>query len=207
MYITVFKADYRNHNIARALSNAGAMHNLLFGIGFESSRADAQALYRVEKSKKGYLIFLKSAVKPKKIDGLSIVTQKEINDSDLPGEGRHRFFIELTPMISIHGEKHYMMNNRDENGNIIRGSRREKRIKWVKDQFEKRGMRIVSCYEGEVQEKYFSHSKEKGGLNGHRTSWKYSGVVEIIDKEGFLKAYKDGIGIGKAYGNGMLMLG
>lgn len=207
MYITVYKADFKKHHIARALSNAGSMHKLLFGEGFNTSRNNVQALYRIEKGRTGYMIFLKSEVKPNEIDGLSIVAQKIVNDSDLPGEGTHRFFIELTPMLSIHGKKHYIMNDTDEDGNIIRGSRRDKRIRWVKEQFEKRGMRILSCEEGEVQEKYFAHSENKGGLHGHRTSWKYYGVMEIVDKDGFLKAYKEGIGVGKAYGNGMLLLG
>ena len=153
------------------------------------------------------MIFVKSKVKPKEVEGLKIVTQKEMAIDELPKSGRYNFFIELTPMISIHGKKHYIMDDVDETGQRIRGSRRQKRILWVKDQFEKRGIKLISCNEGEAVEKYFSHPESRGGSHGHKTAWKYSGVMEIIDAKKFAHAYMEGIGTGKAYGNGMLLLG
>jgi len=206
MYLTVYKANYRKQKIAKALSNAGEMHKLLFSEGIKASRIDGEALYRIERSGNDYLVFFKSQNKPLPIDGLDIITQKIMRKDDLPSFGIYKFFIELTPMKSIHGKKHYIIGDSD-NGSDPRYTRKLNRMEWVKGQFEKRGMKILSCHEGEVQEKYFSHSEERGGRNGHLTSWKYSGTMEITDHDKFVEAYSKGIGIGKAYGNGMLLLG
>ena len=206
MYLTAYKADYTRSKIAQALAHAGRMHKLLLEEGFGMSRADAEVLYRIEKSSNGYMVFIKSANKPHPIDGFSIVSQRELKDEDLLKRRKYQFFIELTPKASDHGKFHYIKGDKGDPDLDPRYRRRARRTEWVRKQFEKRGMHITTCNEGEVQEKYFYHSDNKGGVNGHITSWKYAGTFEITDEAAFINAFKHGIGVGKAYGNGMLML-
>lgn len=206
MFITAFNADYTKNKIAQALSDSGKMHKLLLEEGFGMSRTDAEMLYRIEENGTGYIIFVKSADKPHLIDGLEVIAQKELTDQDLLKRRSYNFFIELTPGVSDHGKFHYIKGDKGDPDLDPRYRRKIRRLKWVESQFEKRGMHITACHEGKSLEKHFRHAKDKGGINGHITSWKYTGTMEITDDAAFIKAYKQGIGVGKAYGNGMILL-
>lgn len=206
MFLTAFNANYTKSRIAQALSDSGKMHKLLLEEGFGKSRVNAEMLYRIEENKTGYIVFVKSADKPNLIDGLDVIAQKELADQDLLKRRSYNFFIELTPGVSDHGKFHYIKGDKGDPDLDPRYRRQKRRLEWVKSQFEKRGMHITSCCEGKSMEKYFKHDRDRGGVNGHITSWKYSGSMEITDDAAFIKAYKQGIGVGKAYGNGMILL-
>ena len=206
MYITAYDADYTRNRIAEALTDSGKMHKLLLEEGFGMSRVEAEMLYRVEENGTGYIVFVKSAKKPSLIEGLDIIAQRELTDQELLQRRSYSFFIELTPGVSDHGKFRYIKGDKGDPDLDPRYRRKKRRLEWVEAQFEKRGMHITSCHEGKSLEKYFRHGKDKGGINGHITAWQYSGTMEITDDDAFITAYKQGIGVGKAYGNGMILL-
>lgn len=79
----------------------------------------------------------------------------------------------------------------------------QERSDWLVRQAEKSGFRVLHAEEKEQRQV----SGVRQGAEIHYTGVVFSGVLEITDADAFWKAYCNGIGPGKAYGMGMLMLG
>jgi CRISPR system Cascade subunit CasE len=78
----------------------------------------------------------------------------------------------------------------------------EERGKWLMNKAEQHGFKILWVRE-DGQSKAFV--RKNNGLAVH-TGVKFRGELEIINEDKFQKAFCNGIGAGKAYGMGMLML-
>lgn len=189
MFITIYKYCTEKTAVCRALIDAAEMHRQVQFL-FNSPRQDHKILYRIDQ---GHLI-VQSDIKPI-CDGLfTQVAQYDMNEkTDIWKDGRQfRFRIRTVPRASEHGKKHYIKTM-------------ENRIKWLETQFEKRGMRILAVREiGSSNLKLSSKTNAHTGGTVKVSTWDYEGVLDITDKENFLKGYEQGIGAQKAYGCGMI---
>lgn len=78
----------------------------------------------------------------------------------------------------------------------------EERSKWLQRQAEKYGFELISFSEN-TESKVMGRKKD---MQINYTGVLFTGVLRIVDPDLFWKAYCGGIGPGKAYGLGMLMI-
>ena len=78
----------------------------------------------------------------------------------------------------------------------------EERGQWLQRQAVKNGFEIISFAENN-EDKVYGRKKD---MQINYTGVHFSGVLRITDPELFWKAYCEGIGPGKSYGLGMLMI-
>ena len=81
----------------------------------------------------------------------------------------------------------------------------EERLDWLRRKAEQNGFELVSCQELESGCQTGTHAVEQGGKM-RMDSYHYQGVLRICHAEQFRSAVRNGIGPGKAYGLGMLLL-
>ena len=80
---------------------------------------------------------------------------------------------------------------------------KDARINWITNRLAQGGCKALSVSENESEGKRLCHRDQKWiNLDGLR----YSGQIKIEDPDSLLKLYETGIGHGKAYGFGMLLL-
>lgn len=82
---------------------------------------------------------------------------------------------------------------------------KEERMLWLQRKAEANGFEILSVEEEPYEKTYARHCKDKGA-EMYMDSYRYSGVLQIIDDGKFRAAVRNGIGPGKAYGLGMLLI-
>ena len=105
-------------------------------------------------------------------------------------EGGHLFFnCRLQPTI-----KH--------NGRRIAIRKMEERGEWLYRKFHDSGSEVIDYTEYGRETISFRHNNNKGMIE----TFIFQGHLKITDAEKFLKLYRKGIGAGKAYGCGMLIL-
>ena len=79
------------------------------------------------------------------------------------------------------------------------------RQEWLERQAEQNGFAILQAQELEQLHICGRHKADKGGVMYH-DAYHYQGILQITDGEAFRRAMQTGIGSGKAYGFGMMMV-
>ncbi len=191
MYLTIYKLNTNKPSVCRAILDAAEMHRQVQYM-FDSARKDHQVLYRLDQ---GYLL-VQSDIAPIRKGIFDIACQYNMDDKlDMIQNGTHvRFRIKTVPRASSKGKKHYIKTT-------------ERRLEWLKSQFEKHGITLLSVREKDKSNITVSSKKNVAtGGDMNFTSWEYEGVGAIQDRALFLDAYETGIGSQKAYGCGMICL-
>lgn len=194
MYLSMVKLDFRCVNVARSLWNEQDMHRNVLAL-FDSNREDGHILYRyipsvdIDRS----VLCVQSDMPPKSVDGLNVVSSVNVDERNakLHVGVCVRFDVLLRPMWG-HKGKHSVIRTQDE------------RLEWVKNQGVKNGFEIEKINEISGIRKSMKHDTHSQtiGVNGYR----YAGILRVIDVDKFMHVYTCGLGRGKAYGYGMLML-
>ena len=101
----------------------------------------------------------------------------------------------------------FKKERRSDNGNSRRRMFRneENRLEWLIRKAEQNGFAILEVQEFTDEKIKICHTNEKGGTM-IMDSYRYSGTLTIKDISAFRRAVQEGIGPGKAYGLGMLLL-
>ena len=81
----------------------------------------------------------------------------------------------------------------------------EERELWLKRKATQCGFTIEWVREEGQRKEYGAHGEIKGGGMYH-TGVRFKGILVVSDSEAFADAFSNGIGSGKAYGFGMLLL-
>ena len=82
----------------------------------------------------------------------------------------------------------------------------EERFAWLKRKGEYHGFRLLSVHEERTANIIAGRPVEKGGMFKILNIYHYNGILQVTDSNRFKDAQKNGVGIGKAYGLGMLLL-
>lgn len=189
MYLSIYKIDRTNTEMARILLDAGEIHQLLLQ-GFQKSRKECGLLYMIQDQ----LMYIKSDVKPP-VKFLYMEQLCVAETIPVQSGKEYGFVTEVLPRHSEHGHKRpYKGDNA-----------RELRLAWVKRRMEQNGVTVLSVFEKEKKEKRFCHTDERGG-SASITSFVYTGRIRIDNTENFLALCSKGLGEGKNYGNGMILL-
>lgn len=197
MYL--IKAELDRRDARGLLADCQQMHRFVTGF-FGTDRLSGQILYRTNMVRDKLCIYLYSQAPAEYIPDNCLVQQREITSWLDAMEAGQLWSFDLiaapTKKIASEGKK----NSRRR---ILRQP--DERQAWLERKAEQNGFAIIQVQELEQLHVSGRHHADKGGVMYH-DAYHYQGVLQITDAAAFRKAMQAGIGSGKAYGFGMMMV-
>ena len=200
MYLSRIQLDRRNPGIRQCMRDCQDMHRSLMGL-FNSSRKEAGVLYRVfPKTMQVYLLSEKEPQAKQNMSGIEISGIQNIASLEnyFHAGASYNFDILTSPCKKVEP---------DGGGNSRRRflDTTAERLEWLRRKGWQSGFEVLEAQEELQQAFYGKHNTEQGGKM-FLSIVRFTGKLRIIDAEKFKAAWKDGIGSGRAYGLGMLLL-
>lgn len=200
MYLIRIDMDRSQRAIRNAVADCQKMHRLLMGL-FDMPRQEARVVYRLKEQGMQIAVYLYSAVPvivERLLPGMKLVGQRDVSDwLDSMKNGRLlRFDLLVMPSKKIPG------TGGNSRRRVLRSQ--EERTAWLKRKAEQNGFEICALAEQGNTSFYGVHPKDDGTMRWD--SYHYTGLLKITDDNAFQHAVEGGIGPGKAYGMGMLLL-
>jgi len=207
MYLSKITIDRTNPGARQSLRDCQDMHRTIMRAfpvkKSETSRQDMNVLFRLYESDRVIRLYVLSAVLPVWDNicpfGFNSEGCKDISrlpDAFEPGRN-FAFDILLQPSKKV--------SRTGGNSRRITLKTQDERSDWLKRKAEMNGFKTV-WFREEGQRKYFGKHAGDKGSSLYLPAIRYRGVLSITDKDRFENAFRKGIGPGKAYGLGMLML-
>jgi CRISPR system Cascade subunit CasE len=200
MYLSKIHLDIANINTRKCLQDCQIMHRSVQRL-FHSSRKDSGVLYRL--NEQNLDVYILSAIKPDKKDmpdGMSFCGIRDLallENAFAMGQC-YRFDLLASPC-----KKQEKEGQKNSQRRFLRTP--EEREAWLQRKGQQYGFELLQVREEQQVTIHGSHDADHGGkMNGQAVQ--FQGVLSIQDKDLFRKAWKNGIGPGKSYGQGMLML-
>ena len=204
MYRSRLKLDLLDPSVQRGLQNANEMHRDLmsaFGdLPDGSPRASVSLLYSLMEYNSRPVLYVISSSKPDWSGVKGVVPFEEPRDVSALKDGftkdsvfSFRLFASPVKKVQREGKNSAKVFLRDP----------AERRGWLERKAASSGFSILSVSE-------VSQTKVRGSKKGSQiyyTGVLFSGTLRITDADRFWNAYCKGIGPGKAYGLGMLMIG
>lgn len=201
MYLTKLELPLASRKTADALANVQAMHRLVSSL-FGASRESAQLVYRVRVLRGAVQIYLYSALPHQSLPpGVQLAGQRDLSDwLSAMGPGMNWKF----DLLAMPSKKVYQaQSGRNSQRRVLRSP--AERMDWLHRKAEQNGFVLLQAEEMEQSRSQGVHGKEKGGLMVW-DAYRYQGVLQVADAALFRRAIAAGIGPGKAYGLGILLL-
>lgn len=201
MYLTKLEMPLHSRWAAGALSDCQRMHRLVSGL-FGDGRQEQNVLYRVRTLRGAVQLYIYSAIPPAHIpEEVSVAGQRDLTSwlEELREEQYWGFDLLTMPFKKVSRAEPGKRSQR----RILREP--EERLQWLRRKGEQNGFAVVEVQELEQTKVQGRHPQEQGGA----MYWDvihYQGVLQITDAQRFRSAVETGIGPGKAYGLGMLLL-
>ena len=205
MYRSLLTVDLKDPSFRQALGNAQDMHrNLMRAFTFtdtETPRAEESLLYTIMEDNNTPVLYVLSRNEPDwaKVRGVSLYQRRPpvcadaLRDKFMPGTVlSFRLFASPTKKVAREGKlsaRKYL-------------ELPEERRDWLLRHAQKGGFAVKQYTEEKTQE--VTGFKKSGKV--YHKGVVFSGILEITDRDAFWKAYCEGIGPGKAYGLGMLLV-
>ncbi len=202
MYLSRIDMEISSRAVRSALRDAQQMHRMLSGL-FGTGREEAQLLYRCVPRGARLTVYLYSAVpveEARLLPPMTLAAQREMSAwlGELEEGGVRSFDLLTMPF-----RKQPDASGGNSRRRVLRS--REERLAWLERKAEQNGFRILRAEETAGEKSSAAHAAGRGGVL-YLDSYRYSGVLQITDAEAFRNAVRRGIGAGKAYGLGMLLL-
>ena len=201
MYLTKIELDPSSNAVRSALADCQNMHRLLCGL-FDESRQKAGLLYRLREDENRCAVYLYSAVpvlRDRLLPFMRLSGQRDLAQwvaELMPGQ-KMGFDLITMPSKKV---------PRPDGGNSRRRAflTETERLEWLNRKAAQNGFAILSATELELCDFSGTHPLQKSRMDW--MAWHYCGILEIRDKVAFATALATGIGPGKAYGMGMILL-
>jgi CRISPR system Cascade subunit CasE len=207
MYLSCLELDYRNPAVRQCLKNCQDMHRTImkampqYDAG--PARQTGSVLYRVMDKDDRTCVYVLCNEKPDwqqiAAQGFSSKLPKDVSGivkAFLPG-ARFTFDLAACPAKK--------QSVPDGNSKRVFLSSEEERRGWLDRKAEQNGFRVDWVREEGQVKQFGAHGGENGGAMWH-TGVRFRGKLTVIDQQAFAKAFAGGIGAGKAYGFGLLLL-
>lgn len=197
MYLIKVEMDRRDAR--HLLADCQQMHRMITGL-FGTDRQSSQILYRTQLAQnrlKVYLYAQNPAVDP---DGKYDIQQRDVT-SWLDGMAAGQlwsFDLVASPSKKVGAE-----GQKNSRRRILREP--AERQNWLERKAEQSGFAILHVEELEQIHVSGRHHADKGGTMYH-DAYHYQGTLQITNADAFRSALQNGIGSGKAYGFGMMMV-
>lgn len=202
MYLSKVELRLSNPGIRAAMRDYQKMHQLVNGF-FNVGRKEAEILYRVRARGNTIDLYLYSAVpvdQTRILRDMRLIGQRDVT-SWLESMGKGDLFefqIATAPFKKV------------SSGSLKNSQRRslktqDERLAWLVRKAKQGGFHIISVDERPAEQLTVIHQEEKGGKM-IMDPYCYTGILQIINADSFRSAMRQGVGPGKAYGLGMIML-
>lgn len=188
--------------VRAALRDAQKMHRLVAGL-YGLSRQEASLVYRVQVQGQRVNLYLYAGQpvdRSRILPGMRLAGERELSGwlASMQEEQLWSFDLLTMPFKKVpDGE------NRNSRRRVLRTQ--EERFAWLNRKAAQNGFVILDVQEFPGEKESALHPAEQGGRL-YLDSYRYSGALQIKDAERFRLALQNGIGPGKAYGLGMLLL-
>lgn len=202
MVLSKIEMNLSEPAVRAAMRDAQKMHRLAAGL-YRLPRKDAGLLYRVRAE--GYTVSL-YLYADQPIDRellfpwMCLAGERELSDWLAEMQpGQLRGFDLLTMPFKKVSEG----TGRNSRRRVLRTQ--EERLEWLSRKAAQNGFTILDVQEAAGEKTGAVHPEDRGGRL-YLDTYRYSGMLWIDDAERFRDAVRYGIGPGKAYGLGMLLL-
>lgn len=202
MYLTRIDLMLRQRAIQQALGDCQRLHQMIMGL-FESDRKSSGVLYRVREDRYAAALYLYSnrpVNRERLLSGMHFYGQRDLTPwLDAMADGQiWQFDLLASPTKKVGQE-----GQKNSRRRILRTS--EERFAWLERKSAQNGFRLLHCQELEGRQLSGRHTPERGGPM-YLDQYRYQGTLQIVDAGQFQTAVQTGIGPGKSYGLGMLLL-
>lgn len=197
MYLIKVVLDRRD---ARGLlADCQQMHRFITGF-FGTDRQSGQILYRTNLVQSKLCIYLYAQSPAEHIPDNCEVKQRDVTAwLDSMEEGQLWSF----DLIAAPAKKVACEGKKNSQRRILRQP--QERREWLERKAEQNGFVIHQAREQEQFHVSGKHKSDKGGMMYH-DAYHYQGILQITDADAFRQALEKGIGSGKPYGFGMMMV-
>lgn len=199
MYLSKFHLDIRNVMMRKCLADCQIMHRSVQRL-FHCSREESGTLYRIDTQRLNIYIWSKIAPDitdiPEGMELLGVKNLQGMEDALQPGRC-FRFDILAAPTKKVPRR----------GGNSQRRFLRTpaERMDWLRRKGEQYGFAILCVQEGKKDIATGKHDDAHGGRMKDQAVL-FQGLLKITQRDLFCKCWRNGLGPGKAYGRGMLLL-
>ena len=200
MILSKFQLDIRNFQGRKCIIDCQDMHRSIMRL-FHCNRQEGNVLYRFNPKK--MMVYIQSEKDPDLNDipaGMNFKGKINMKGFEETISNGQNFYFDVlvspTKKVMAEGAK----NSRRKYLCSI-----EERLNWLNRKASQAGFAIKKVYENNSMIVTGTHKEDKGG-RFHCKAVSYQGVLTVLDSEKFYNAWKKGIGSGKAYGQGMLLL-
>ena len=202
MYLSKIEMSLSDPAVRAALRDAQKMHRLASDL-FQLSRQEAQLVFRVQTKGQKVALYSYAAApidRGRLLPGMLLAGERELDDWLASMEAGQRWGFDL---LTMPFKKVPDGESRNSRRRVLRTQ--EERLKWLARKAEQNGFAILNVQELPGGKASALHPEEKGGRL-YLDAFQYTGTLQIMDAERFREAVRCGIGPGKAYGLGMLLL-
>lgn len=200
MYLTKVVLDQGNPEVRHALLDCQKMHQLVMRL-FDEDRQTSQVLYRTNHKKGKLEVYIYSGipVTPAARESFDLV-QKDMSAwlSQMDNDLVLQFDLIASPCKKVEFE-----GKRRSQRRVLKTP--DERNAWLHRKAAQYGFQIISVLERDYFKISGRHDSAKGGWMNHG-AYHYQGVLRITDAKAFQNALQSGIGPGKAYGLGMMLV-
>ena len=200
MYLTKFRIPLASRQAVNCLRDAQQMHIVVSKL-FGSGRKDAGILYRTNVSGGVVQIYAYSdTAETYPVQDVSLEAQRDISSwVDNMQEGKLYSF----DLLAVPAKKVQEEGAKNSRRRLLRTE--EERQNWLMRKSQQNGFRVLQAEELQKVSFFAKHGEEKGNTM-HFDAYHFRGILCVEDAALFHHAVSAGIGSGKAYGCGMLML-
>ena len=202
MYLTKINMPIADRGVQRALGDCQQMHRMITGL-FDTSRTDSQVLYRLNFGRGVCCVYIYSSVPVKRerlLPNMELIGERDVTHwLESLSEGQVQSF----DLLAWPSKKVPDGDAKNSRRRVLRTE--AERLAWLARKAEQNGFEMLNVREFESAQQPGRHSEEHGGRL-YVDSYHYQGKLLVTDAARFRAAVRSGIGPGKAYGLGMLLL-
>lgn len=200
MYLIRIEMPLQSKEVMNCLRDAQQMHQLITRI-FDSPQNKNHILYRLTVRQMRLMVYVYSDVPvSKNVDYVKVTGQKDISDYIDQFENDDVLGFNLCACPSKKQKEDGKKNSRRL---LLRSL--DERLEWLRRKAHQNGFKIIDVMEQSQIHNYARHSKDKGGKM-FVSGYEYQGTLKVSNADLFKQALQKGIGTGKAYGLGMLLV-
>ena len=202
MYLTRINLQPQVPAIYRALGDCQQMHRLVSGL-FQTGRKESETLYRLRMDRGVTALYLYSNMPVDRnalIKGMDFVAERDLTD------WMGAFYTGQTwgfDLLAAPTKKMAEQGHKNSRRRILR--EKSERLAWLSRKAAQSGFAVLHANEMEGMHMRGRHAQEQGGQM-YWDGYHYQGILQVQNTERFRQAVSGGIGAGKAYGMGMLLL-
>ena len=202
MYLSKVEMSLSDRGVRAALQDAQRMHQLATGL-YQAARENVHLLYRTHTHESDVNLYIyadQPVDQTRLLPGMRLAGERDVTDwlDSMATEQTWNFDLLTSPCKKISDR-----SGKNSRRRVLRTQ--EERMSWLLRKAEQNGFALLDAQESTADRVFAAHPAEKGG-GLYLDAYHYSGTLKITDAAAFRAAVTRGIGPGKAYGLGMLLL-